>query len=152
MDITELLQADHDELLRLSKRMGQHNDPQQAKTLYRELLAFLVAHSRAEEAVVYRALDKLGQVKLSEGTQEGEVEHSLCDHLMGLMARGRPESPTWRARAVVVYELLEHHVHEEKEGMFPTLRANFDEAAREAMGQQFERRKAMLLQGGSKGG
>jgi hemerythrin superfamily protein len=152
MDITELLQMDHDELLRLSRRMGQQGDPQDAKALYRELRALLVAHSRAEEAVVYRALDKLGQVKLAEATQEGEVEHSLCDHLMGLMARGRAESAVWKARAAVVHELLDHHVQEEKDEMFPTLRKHFDAQARAAMGQQFERRKALLLQASGKAG
>ncbi|EHR69308.1 hemerythrin HHE cation binding domain-containing protein [Burkholderiales bacterium JOSHI_001] len=145
MDITELLQQDHDALLRLARQMGQQDEADAAKALYRELRNLVTAHSRAEEAVVYRALDKLGQKKISDATEEGQVEHGLCDHLLMLMARGRAETAAWKAKAVVVHELLDHHVQEEKDEMFPVIRKHFDDEARATMGKLFEQRKALLL-------
>lgn len=147
MDITDCLKQDHEQALELARRMGKQDDPNQARALYKALREALSIHSRAEEGVVYRALDKLGVQKVSDMTHEGEVEHSLCDHLLALMARGRPETTRWKARAIVVYELLEHHIEEEHDEMFKMLRQHFDAAARASLADQFERRKAQLAAG-----
>lgn len=142
MEITQCLREDHRALLDLSKRMSRADSATEARALYRQLDKLLKAHSSAEEAVVYVALDSLGQKKLSDTTREGEVEHSLCDHLMAQLGSERATQALWRAKAMVVYELLEHHIEEEHKDMFPVLRKHFDAPARAALGQAFERRKA----------
>lgn len=147
MTIDTLLRQDHAALLKQAKMMSTTDKPAQARACYSALKALLEAHSRAEEAVVYRALDKLGMTSVREATQEGEVEHSLCDHLMALLAGGRPNSALWKARAKVVYELLDHHIEEEHEEMLPLLTRHFDAPQRAALARRFEARKAALVDG-----
>ena len=142
MTIISIIRRDHAELLKQAKAMSTAGDDAQARAIYTSLKALLVAHSRAEEAVVYRALNQLGLEAIRKATQEGEVEHSLCDHLMTKLARGKPASALWQARARVVYELLEHHLEEEHQEMLPLLSRHFDEPQRAAMAQRFEARKA----------
>lgn len=125
MTIDTLIRADHTTLLQQAGAMCSANDPEQARAAY-ALKALLEAHSCAEESVVYRALDKPGLATVQEATQEGEVEHSLCDHLMARLARGKADSALWTARAKVVCELLEHHIDEEHQEMLPLLHKRFE--------------------------
>jgi hemerythrin-like domain-containing protein len=145
MTIDTLIRQDHTALLKQAKVMSTANNPVQARACYKALEGLLEAHSRAEEAVVYRALDRLGMVTVREATQEGEVEHSLCDHLMAQLANGKPGSALWKARAKVVYELLDHHIEEEHEEMLPLLERHFDKAQRAVLAKRFETRKAALV-------
>jgi hypothetical protein len=145
MTIDTLIRQDHTALLKQAKAMSSTDDPALARANYTALKALLVAHSRAEESVVYRALDKLGLTTVREATQEGEVEHSLCDHLMAQLARGKADSALWKARAKVVFELLDHHIEEEHDDMLPLLEQHFDAAQRAALATRFEARKAALM-------
>ena len=145
MDIRDLLRKDHVEALRLAKHMSETNDAASAKNAYKTLRTELTAHSRAEEAVVYAALNKLGVKDATEMGHEGEVEHGLCDELLTQMARGGADKDTWKAKATVVCELLEHHVEEEHTEMFPLLAKHFSAEERVAMGAKFEARKRTLL-------
>jgi hemerythrin-like domain-containing protein len=145
MTIDTLIRQDHTVLLKQAKAMSTTDKPVQARAHYKALQALLEAHSRAEEAVVYRALDRLGMATVREATQEGEVEHSLCDHLMAQLAKGKADSALWKARAKVVYELLVHHIEEEHQEMLPLLEKHFNVAQREALAKRFEQRKGALM-------
>lgn len=140
--IVELIKIDHQTLLEHANAMCEAKDGATAKSFYARLKVALTAHSDAEAFVVYRALDRLNVQALSEATKEGEVEHSLCDHLVQLMNRGKPDSALWRARAQVVLELLEHHIDEEHKDMLPELKARYDDQAQRAMAVRFLERKA----------
>ena len=144
MTIVSAIRLDHTHLLKEAKSMSQAKDPAVARAHYAALKKLLLAHSGAEESVVYRALDKLDRGDVREATREGEVEHRLCDHLMSLLARGKADSPRWKARAKVVYELLDHHIEEEHKEMLPLLEKSFDADQRAALAQRFEARKAAL--------
>lgn len=145
MTIDTLIRQDHTALLKQAKAMSTANNPLQARACYKALKGLLEAHSRAEEAVVYRALDRLGIATVREATKEGEVEHGLCEHLMAQLAKGKADSALWMARAKVVYELLDHHIEEEHQEMLPLLDKNFDKAQRAVLAKRFEARKAALM-------
>ena len=72
---------------------------------------------------------------------DGDVEHGLCDQLLAELARGKPESQTWKARAKVVLELLDHHIEEEHSEMFPLIGTHFSPEQRKSMGQRFTAQK-----------
>jgi hemerythrin-like domain-containing protein len=145
MTIDILIRQDHAALLKQAKAMSTTDKPAQARACFHALKALLVTHSHAEEAVVYRALDRLGIVTVREATQEGQVEHSLCDHLMAQLATGKADAALWKARAKVLYELLDHHINEEHQEMLPLLDKHFDAAQRAALAKRFEARKTALV-------
>ena len=140
-----MIRQDHVKLLQLAKQMALTPSPAVAHASFLALKALLSAHSKAEELVVYKALDKLGLRSVSKATKEGEVEHALCDHLMGKLSRGKADSALWRARACVVQELLEHHVEEEHQEMLPLLEKHFDAEGLGSMARRFVDSKDRLL-------
>ena len=87
----------------------------------------LTAHSRAEEKVFYRPLEKTEKGKTE--ALEGTVEHDIVDRLLAELAAARqPEAEKWTARCTVLQELLEHHIEEEEGDFFKTARKLFDRA------------------------
>lgn len=145
MDICHLIEQDHRAVLALSRRLHEADDPAAAKDIYRWLRDRLLAHERAEETVAYGALDQLGQPSLVMRNCEGEVEHNLCDHLVAKMTRGRPEHPGWKARAKVLHDILDRHMQAEQLHLLPALQLNFNPEQREALGQRYAARTALLM-------
>jgi len=148
-DIRTLLRKDHEEALDLAKRICEAAKGEQRKALFKKLKPALVAHSRAEEAVVYRPLIALKQDQDARGIGlEGFVEHGLLDALLEKLSASRsPDSEIWAANAKVLHELLQHHVDEEQSTMFGELGKNFDDAQLEAMGKKFVAAKSAVLSG-----
>jgi hemerythrin-like domain-containing protein len=100
----------------------------------------LTAHSRAEEKVLYRGLEKFEKGK--DEALEGTVEHEVADRLVeDLSASGNFEADKWSARCTVLKELLEHHIEEEEDEMFKTARKRFDKKALSEMGKEFKKEK-----------
>lgn len=145
MDICDLLKNDHDEVVALARQLTQTADPQQAKDLYRLLRLVLTAHARAEESVVYDALHRLAGAAGLLRLWEREVEHSLCDHLLAKMTRGRADHPGWRARAVVMHELLARHVDSARHGLLQHLAAHISPDQRADMAARYAARRATLM-------
>jgi Hemerythrin HHE cation binding domain len=145
-DVRILLQRDHDEALDLAEKMQKATQPSRRKEILKKLKPALAAHSRAEEKEVYNALLKLKKAKKSQDiANEGFVEHSLLDELLDGLARGAATSDSWKAKAKVLHELLDHHVSEEKTQMFVDLGEHFTSEQLIAMGARFERTKQALL-------
>jgi len=145
MDIRNCLKKDHVEALATAQEMSATDSPERARSLFAALRVALTAHSRAEEKIVYNALKRSKRDDAVELAHEGEVEHALCDDLLAQMARGKANSENWKAKATVVYELLQHHIEEEHAEMFKQLGELFTAAELSAMGERFEAAKDMLV-------
>jgi hemerythrin-like domain-containing protein len=141
MDIVDALRDDHEAALATAREMSETDDPARARKLFRSLKKALGAHSRAEEAVVYGALKRLGEDGPVALAHESEVEHALLDSLLAEMEASRASSAAWQARAKVAFELLAHHIEQEHDQMFALLRRHFDTKARELMAARFARRR-----------
>src|SRR4051812_16790949 len=82
-DVRALLEKDHDEARMLAQQMCDASGMRR-KALLARLTPVLIAHSRAEERAVYDALLQVRKAQESHTlAQEGYVEHSLVDELLG---------------------------------------------------------------------
>jgi hemerythrin superfamily protein len=143
MTILNALKADHDEVKSMLKTILATKDGKKRGQLFEGFKFKLTAHSRAEEKVFYRALEKTEEGKTE--ALEGTVEHDVVDRLLADLAAARqPESETWTARCSVLQELLEHHIEEEEGDLFKTARKLFDRAALEKMGKDFASEKSQI--------
>jgi hemerythrin superfamily protein len=143
MTILNALKADHDEVKGMLKAILATTDGKKRGDLFAELKTKLTAHSRAEEKVFYRPLEKTEEGKRE--ALEGTVEHQIVDRLLADLAAARqPEAETWTARCSVLQELLEHHIEEEEGDFFKTARKLFDRAALEKMGKDFAAEKSKI--------
>ena len=144
-DIRVALHEDHETLRKLTKAMAEAEKVSERRDLFAQLKPFLATHARAEEATVYEPMIRAKGEGVDLGN-EGFVEHSLVDVLLERL--GKTElagSDAWKAHALVLKELLAHHIDEEEKEFFDLIEERFDADRRRAMAQAFLARKDEIM-------
>jgi len=143
MSILETLQTDHRQVRELLKTILSTADAKKRSDLFKQFRTELTAHSRAEEKVLYRGMEKSEEGK--DDALEGAVEHEVVDRLMEDLSRSRSiGSDKWTARCAVLQELLEHHIDEEEGEFFKIAWKIFDREGLAEMGTALTVEKTKL--------
>lgn len=148
-DIRAVLHDDHDEIRKLASAMAEETSAARRRALFDALKPLLSAHARVEEQVVYNALLAVrGSSDSHDLGNEGFVEHSLVDVLLTRLGKtALAGTDAWKAHAVVLKEILEHHIEEEEDEFFNELGEHFSDDKLESMAVEFQSRKAAFLDG-----
>ena len=102
----------------------------------------MTPHARAEELLVYPAFaastDDV-RMPVAEGYDEHALVHQLCAEIKGLDV-----GATWRAKAKVLMDLVEHHVKQEEGEQFTEARRGLDADQALQRGADFVAKQAEL--------
>ncbi len=147
MNAIDLLIEDHEKVKDILTRLTESTE-RAVKTrteLLQKLEMEVTIHTQLEEQILYPAYKEAGGKEELKMYHEAKEEHRTVDSLVlpDLKATD-PGSLEFSGRAKVCKELLEHHIEEEEEEMFPKARELFDEARLEEMGQQMSELKDQL--------
>ena len=140
------LHQDHEEVSDLIGQMLKTEEAKERTAIFKEIMSKLLAHSHAEQNVLYRKFEKSDDEEARSFAYEGENEHKIVEQQLKQMSRGRNKaSEQWTAQATVLRELVNHHVKEEESTGFSCARKEFDSDELEKLGEQFRRQKEKLL-------
>ncbi|MCJ0971967.1 hemerythrin domain-containing protein [Pseudomonas sp. PS1] len=147
MNAIDLLIEDHETLKDLLSRLTDTTE-RAVKTrteLLQKLEMEVSIHTQIEEQILYPAYKEAGGKEEMKMYHEAKEEHRTVDALVlpDLKATD-PSSLEFSGRAKVCKELLEHHIEEEEEEMFPQARELFDAKRLEEMGQQMAELRTRL--------
>ncbi|WP_043527791.1 hemerythrin domain-containing protein [Litchfieldella xinjiangensis] len=122
-DVTDILTADHKEMLDLVNQIKRTSEPSQRRELTDTLIAEVMRHSVAEEMHVYPA------IKTHVPSGVDEVEHDKQEHDQIVQVMREMESvdvseADFTAQIDKLEDLLRHHANDEESEQFPKLRAN----------------------------
>jgi hemerythrin-like domain-containing protein len=139
-----LLKADHQEVAELLKSFEKRKarmDAEQKQALALEICGKLTVHATIEEEIFYPAV--AAEVDDAEDlVEEAKVEHESLKHLIAQIESSAPESEEFDAKVKVLGEYVKHHVKEEQNELFPTVRRSDVDLA--ALGGQLAARKSEL--------
>ncbi len=136
------LHEDHQEVAKLIEQIIETEDSGERTALFKDMMTKLLAHSHAEQHILYRKLEKSENEEAREFGYEGDNEHQLVEQQLQQMARARNKtSEQWTAQAKVLRDLVAHHVEEEESTGFSCSRKEFDADMLEKLGEQFRRDK-----------
>lgn len=142
-DIIQVLLEDHKPLKTLIKTMKDSRVPfKERQAVFEEFAVTLTAHTKPEENVLYKIMK--GKEGLRELAFEGEVEHGLADQLVEEIKRTSDED-LCGARIKVLAELVEHHIEEEEDDLFPQFKKKSTSQERITFGNEFLRLKVNYL-------
>ncbi|MBC7714614.1 MAG: hemerythrin domain-containing protein [Rhizobacter sp.] len=139
-NIVDVLMLDHKYLKECIKVMKDDEEDKKVKLrIAKGFLDALAKHSLAEKRAVYAPLLKVKDLR--KDIIEGEIEHGIVDakvkmltvKLTGLRSLGEELEIEMK----VLAELLEHHIKEEEEEMFPKMKKDLDKVILNEMGFQF---------------
>lgn len=153
-DALSVLQSDHERVKQLlAKLLG--TTPRAAKTrekLVGEIEKELLAHARIEEEIFYPRFREAAEKGDEALFFEAKEEHHVVELVLPELKQVDPHSPGFAAKALVLQELVEHHVREEEQEMFPRAKELFSQEELQALGEQLKNRKQELVRDGGKRG
>jgi hemerythrin superfamily protein len=145
-EILQDLHNDHSEVASLMDRVMDSEGGAQREQAFQEFKTKLLAHSHAEEEVLYSRLKASPTESSRNFAHEGTNEHQLVERQLQKMSTARDKmSEQWTAELKVLRELVDHHVGEEESTGFSCARQDFEKEELEAVARQFRRRKHELM-------
>lgn len=139
--IYDQLKKDHKVVQEIMQDMVESGDGAEKtrKELVVKLRRELLAHSHAEERLLYQELER--HETSHDIALEGEEEHHAAELLLRELEQTDVRDEHWKAKAKVLQELLRHHIEEEENNMFKKARSVLDEDEATSMGRRFQEEK-----------
>jgi hemerythrin superfamily protein len=142
-DILKLILEDHKPLKKLIKVLKDSDkDLATRQKAFEEFAPLLIAHAKPEEQTLYVAMKEEDDMRV-DGC-EGDTEHAIADQLVGEI-KAEKDADVWTAKAKVLAELVEHHIEEEEEEMFPEFKKKSDADERALLGAKYQELRQGLL-------
>lgn len=137
--VVTLLLKDHKAMRHLMKKIKSHrSSPALIVRSFVALEKLVVSHMAAEESALLRHLKV--HPKFKSEALEGWEEHRIHEHIFkGIREVREPERK--RMRMKIYCEILEHHLHEEEEDLFPSYGDYFALSTRKKDGRKFLKRR-----------
>lgn len=139
-NIVDVLLLDHEYLKECIEVLKDEKSQSRTKMKYtRGFLDALKKHSEGEKKALYAALENYEDVRAE--ILEGEIEHGIVDQKVKILTDKIAHKQTLddhlEAEMKVLAEIVEHHVQEEEEELFPKLRRDLPKELLNQMGFQF---------------
>ena len=135
MKPTTLLKQQHRKVTAALKKMEKAKRASRLELL-EEISNDLAAHLAIEQEIFYPAIVELDE----EMIQEAFEEHSLAELALKRLRATDADSEAFRPRCVALRELIEHHIEEEEEYLFPKVEKEIDDGELEALGARMKTR------------
>jgi len=113
MKATALLTKQHQEVRTILRQLEKGNG--QSHGLLAKLATNLAAHMAIEQELFYPAVLKVKENLILEAYEEHEVARFALNRLIKTPVSDR----TFKAKVTTLKEIIEHHVDEEEEDLFP---------------------------------
>ena len=146
MDCLDLLIADHNRFRGTFTRFKgaqEADDVAGMAGLATHLFQDLEIHTTIEEEIFYPAIHDLSE-EIGETVDEGLQEHHVADVLVEEIKAIEPGADDWVAKMTVLVESVEHHIDEEEEELFPSVRSATDVASRDQLGAKMDAGRAEM--------
>jgi hemerythrin superfamily protein len=142
--IFALLAQDHREVEDLMKRIENAENEASCMELFAELKSTLLAHSQAEDEVLYSRLDEDEATESLIG--EARDEHQSVEDMLEELGEIEDEDD-WMERFQDLKQSVQHHVGEEEGELFAAAREILSDDEIEELGHEFTEIKAEELAG-----
>ena len=123
-DAVDLLDADHIAVKKMFdqyKKLAESEAPaDQRKQLADQICMELTVHTQIEEEIFYPAMREASDEE--DIMDEADVEHAGAKDLIAQISAMGADESHFDAKVKVLGEMIDHHVTEEREKMFPEAR------------------------------
>ena len=134
MKATALLESQHRKVEALFKKL--ENGRSDASAVLEELADNLAAHMAIEQELFYPRVKEID----SDVVNESYEEHSVAELALKRLLATDPEDEAFMARVTTLKELIQHHVEEEEQELFPSVEEQVDEDELAQLGKSMKTR------------
>ncbi len=119
MKSTMLLKRQHREVEKLFAQALKTENAAARRKAMEAIVKALEHHTEIEETVFYPAVREIGTKKAEDMIGEAYEEHHVVKLVLAELPDVDPAADSFEYKMTVLKELIEHHVEEEEEEMFP---------------------------------
>lgn len=142
MKATALLETQHRKVEAMFKKLENgRSDP---RTVLGELANSLAAHMAIEQEIFYPRIKEIDSDVINESFEE----HAVAELALKRLLMTDPEEEAFMARVTTLKELIEHHVKEEEEELFPKVEKKVDEDELAQLGKVMKARFDEVMDAG----
>jgi iron-sulfur cluster repair protein YtfE (RIC family) len=139
---TKLLEKQHRKVEGIFSKLEDGSS--KAEELVTELANDLAAHMTIEQEIFYPAIQNIDRDMVFESYEE----HALAEFALKRLLAADTESDEFKARVTALKELIEHHVKEEEEELFPKVEKALDEDKLKELGTQMQEQFDRVVKAG----
>lgn len=141
MNIQDLIRLDHNKVNTLFTELLQSDNPQKIQEYFGQIYKDLLAHSEAEEQVVYPKVRPF----YGEGdTQELYDEQAEMKKMLDEIKAIDPSSSQFKDKIKQLMSAVGDHIRQEESTMFAAIRNNMSSTETEQLSTQFKQAKAQI--------
>jgi hemerythrin superfamily protein len=142
MNVQDLIRADHNKVNTLFTQVAATDDPQKLQEYFGQIYKDLLAHSEAEEQVVYPAVRPFyGE----NDTQELYDEQAQLKQMLDEAKAMDPSSTdAFKSKIRQIMEVVGDHIRQEESTMFAAIRDNMSSDQSEQLASQFKSAKSQV--------
>jgi len=142
-DAIVLLKSDHKEVRQLFREFQKAGDGATARKgqLVNKILELLTVHTYIENEVMYPEV-RARVPELEDDILESYEEHHVADVLCMELATMSPDAERFDAKVTVLIESVSHHIEEEEQDWFPTVREHLGRKELAEIGEKLLAAKA----------
>jgi hemerythrin-like domain-containing protein len=133
MNATSLLERQHRKVEALFKKLESGRS--EPGPVLEELANSLAAHMAIEQEIFYPAIKEVD----SDVVNESYEEHSLAEVALKRLLATDPDDEAFHARVTALKELIEHHVEEEEQELFPEVEKALSEETLMQLGKAMKK-------------
>ena len=145
MKATSLLESQHRKVEALFKKL--ENGRSDASAVLEELANNLAAHMAIEQEIFYPRVKEID----ADVVNESYEEHAVAELALKRLLAAEEAEETFMARVTTLKELIEHHVEEEEQELFPSVEEQLDEDELARLGKAMKARFEEVLETGFAG-
>lgn len=113
------------------------------RTAFRRLARIIRIHARAEEMIVFPALD--GSYELGHHVREDQAHHRAIDARIRELERGSAIDQSWTAQIQSLRTMLEVHFADEEQVVFPQARCVISDPRSRELLEEYDQERELLL-------
>lgn len=145
MNAIKLLKRQHREVEALFKQLDKAKSARPRRKVFEQIADMLAVHATIEEKHFYPSVKRRATEEiLLEAVEEHLGVKRVIADLLDLSA----DDPTFEAKAKVLKDLVEHHVEEEEETLFPKVAKLVEADELDAIGEEMAATMDDLLETG----
>jgi len=132
MKATDLLKKQHRKVEGLFSKLEKGGKDR--SELITELANDLAAHMAIEQAIFYPAVREIDPEMVGESYEE----HAIAEMALKRLLATELDQATFKPKLVALKELIEHHVEEEEEELFPEVEEKMESEELESLGDEMQ--------------
>ncbi|MFP4679379.1 MAG: hemerythrin domain-containing protein [Chitinispirillaceae bacterium] len=143
-ELFDRLRSEHEQIKDIVFKMNDTSKEalKARENLLLQLQQILIPHMKAEESVFYPALKDKSQSH--DIALEALEEHHVADMVFKELQNTDASHDTWKPKAKVLMELLEHHIEEEESEVFESAEEVFADEQMKDMYRAFQSQEEVI--------